>query len=192
MKTLIVNEINAWKSRREENEFWKTHTSASWDQIDEWLRRPRSLGENAWWYIRYWPINKKNDIRQTVTHKWQMLTKEFADDDFWSFDYTFAKDMDKKFSYMAWHLNGYPNEFSDDPSPFGEVGNGDFVGGGIDAWRGVILEIRNGFRAYHIWQDRDWNGARSSEFYHEEYQDVMKKLERSFDLMKKWYPHFWD
>lgn len=192
MKTLIAREIEAFKARKEENEFWKTHQWASIEQSRKFLDRPKALSETIWWHIRYYPRNKKYEIERYVRHKWWMLTKEYAFDDFWSFDYSFAKDMDRKFTYMADHQAGYPNEFSDNPAPWEDAPEGFFIGGGPEAWRNVLLEIRDGFRAYHIWQDRNWNGDTSPEFHEMEYDDVMAKLKNSFDLMYRWYPALWD
>lgn len=91
----------------------------------------------------------------------------YSNEDLWSFDYYLSGVIANGLKDLKKMAHGYPGELES-----------------MEEWQGILDKIIDGFDYYHKNQFEVGNK--------EEIDEMYKRLNKSFDLFKKWFSGLWD
>lgn len=174
IRGIIRREVSAVRRDIAWEKEWKTKLGRSLEEcMSHWEEYPSVLTRLQ--QFRGSVYRGKNNVVEfpyKVKHFIHRGRYGWATPDTWSMDYTLAK-----------QLEGLFRNFVDASS--------DLIDYSQDTTATRALEIADGFKYYCDYQEREWNGDISIDEWEHEYDLAMAEVQKSCELMGKYWSHFW-
>lgn len=103
-------------------------------------------------------------LKRYLRFKWQRKTRGWDDSELWNLDITLAQFLAPRLRRLTEITYSYPPNMT------------------FEAWKGILLEMAEGFEIYQ----------HKFDFGHELSLKDYEKVQRSLELLAKYFTHLWD